>query len=72
MRPPLAVVLLAQLAAVLPRDADRVLALFREAGVIDDRGLDRAECFDLRQRHLTHFGQHSLIGPGGDGDEMQQ
>ena len=23
-------------------------------------------------RHLAHFGQHSLIGPGGDGDEMQQ
>jgi hypothetical protein len=35
-------VLLAQLAAVLPRDADRVLALLGEPGVIDDRGLDRA------------------------------
>jgi hypothetical protein len=49
-----------------------MLALFGEPGVIDDRGLDRAERFDLWQRHLAHFAQHSLIGPRGDGDKMQQ
>ena len=37
----LAVVLLAELTAVLPRHADRVVALLRNAGVVDDPGADR-------------------------------
>jgi len=35
---------LAALTAVLPRDADRVRALFREVGIVGDPGLDRACC----------------------------
>ena len=44
----LAVVLLAQLAATLPRRTDRVAAFLRKAGVIDDPGLDRFIAGDRR------------------------
>src|SRR4051812_42053950 len=36
----LAIVLLAELAAILARDPDRVPALLGEAGIVDDPGLD--------------------------------
>src|SRR3954451_12632482 len=42
----LAVVLLAQLTAVLTRHPDRVTALLRKAGVVDDPGFDRAAAFE--------------------------
>jgi len=37
----LAVFLFAQLAAVLPRDADRVVSFFLDAGIVDDPGGQR-------------------------------
>ena len=42
----LAIVLLAELAAVLPRDADRVPPFLRKTGIIDDPGLDRPVALD--------------------------
>ena len=68
----LAVVLLAQLAAILPRHPDRVLALLRKAGVVDDPSLDRASPLDRRQHQLAHLGQHPLVRPGSLADKMQQ
>src|SRR5207342_673444 len=44
----LAIILLTQLSAVLPRNADRMLALLREAGVADDPGADRSLPRDRR------------------------
>ncbi len=43
----LAIVLLAELAAILPRHADRMPALLGKAGVVDDPGLDRPVPLDL-------------------------
>jgi hypothetical protein len=68
----LAIVLLAQLAAILPRHADRMAAFLREPSVINDPRLDRAVRLNGRQRDLPHFAQHGLIGPGSLGHEMQQ
>ena len=45
----LAIVLLAELATVLASDADRMLALFRKAGVVDDPRFDRPVALDRRQ-----------------------
>ena len=59
----LAVVLLAELAAILPRHPDRVLPLLGKAGVVDDPGLDRPVPLDRRQHHLAHLGQHLLVRP---------
>ena len=68
----LAVVLLAQLAAVLPRHADRMPALLGEARVVDDPGLDRPMPLDRRQNHLPHLRQHPLVRPPPLADKMQQ
>ena len=59
----LAIVLLAKLPAILPRHADRMLALLGKAGVVDDPGLDRAMPFHRRQHHLAHLREHLLVRP---------
>ena len=68
----LAVVLLAQLAAILPGHTNRVAALLRKAGVVDDPGLDRFVARDRRQHALAHTAQHRLIRPGCLRHKMQQ
>ena len=68
----LAIVLLAELAAILPRHAHRVPALLRKAGIVDDPRLDRAVPLDLRQRPLAHLGQNLLVRPGRLPDKMQK
>ena len=57
----LAIVLFAELATVLPRDADRMRALLGEAGVVDDPGTDRTVSFDGGQRSLAHNAEHRLV-----------
>ena len=68
----LTIVPLAQLAAILPRHADRVLPLLGKARVVDNPRHDRAVALDLRHNQLAHFGQYFLIRPSRDTDEMQQ
>jgi hypothetical protein len=68
----LTVVLLAQLTAILAGYTDRVAALFRKAGVIDDPGLDWLVSGDRWQYPLTHTGQYCLIRPGCLRHKMQQ
>ena len=68
----LAVVLLAQLTTILPGHADRVAALLRKAGVVDDPGLDRLVTRDGRQYLFAHTAQHRLIGPQRLGHKVQQ
>ncbi len=57
----LAIVLLAELATILPRDADRVLSLLGEARIIDDPRLDRPVPRDLRQNQFAYLCQHHLV-----------
>ena len=68
----LAVVLLAELATILPRHADRVLAFLRHAGVIDDQGPDRAALLDDGQHAGAHRRKHRVIGPIGLRHEVMQ
>jgi hypothetical protein len=68
----LAVLLLAELAAVLPRDADGVHALLGEAGVIEDRSLDRPVLLDRGQDLCADCGQYRRVGPVGLGDQVVQ
>jgi hypothetical protein len=68
----LAIVLLAELAAILPRHSNRVLAFLRKACVIDDKGFDRAVPFEDWKRQLPNLAQYSRIGPGRVGHEMQK
>jgi len=68
----LAVLLLAELPAVLPPDADRVHALLGEAGVADDPGLDRAVLLDRGQDLGADCRQHRRVGPVGPGDQVVQ
>src|SRR4051794_24664222 len=68
----LAVVLLAELTAVLTRHPDRVTALLRKAGVVDDPGFDRAAAFDERQDQLLYPAENPIVRPRRVGDEMQQ
>jgi hypothetical protein len=68
----LAVVLLAQLAAILPRHANRMAALLGKAGVIDDPCLDRFLPGDRWQHMLTHTAQHRLIRPRRLRHKVQQ
>jgi hypothetical protein len=68
----LAVILLAELAAILPCHANRVLALLRKAGVVDDPRFNRPLTLDRRQHHLAHLGQNPRVRPGRVADEMQQ
>ena len=68
----LAIVLLAELAAILPGHAHRMRALLGKARVIDDPGLDRPMSLDRRQNHLANFCQHPLVRPAPLADKMQQ
>src|SRR5277367_2774748 len=68
----LAVVLLAQLTAILPRDANRVAALLGKAGVVDDPRLDRFVTRYGWQDTLAHTAQHRLIRPRRLGHKVQQ
>jgi hypothetical protein len=68
----LAIVLLAELPAILPRHADRLRALLGVAGVVDDPGVDRAVLLDGWQHLAAHRGQHRLVRPVRLGDQMMQ
>ena len=59
----LAVVLFAELAAILPRHADRMPALLGEAGVVDDPGPDWPLPLKTRQHLRLHHRQHGVIRP---------
>ena len=68
----LAVVLFAELTAVLPGHANRVLALFRHTGVIDDQGSDRAAPLDNGQDAGAHRRENCVFGPVGLRHEVMQ
>ena len=68
----LAVILLAEVAAVLPGDADRMHAFLRNAGVVDHPAADPAAPLDDRQHMGAHGGQQRVVGPVRLGDEMMQ
>src|SRR5690348_1506918 len=68
----LTIVLFAELAAILPRNAYRMLALLRKARVIDDPRLNRTMLLDLRQNHVSHFCQNRFVRPASFANEMQQ
>jgi hypothetical protein len=67
----LAVVLLAQYPAVLPRHPHRVLALLRKARVVDDPVAAGRE-IHLRHHPLGDALEHLLIRPLGPGHEVMQ
>jgi hypothetical protein len=68
----LAIVLLAEPAAILPRDADRMGALFRNARVIHDPGFDAALSLDARPNQLKNLAQDRLVRPRRFADQMQK
>ena len=69
----LAVVLLAQLAAVLPGDPDRVLALLRKAGIVNDQRLRWCRTtLDPLKRVTAHSIKHRLIRPRCIGYKVMQ
>src|SRR5262249_13829416 len=67
-----AVVLLAQLAAVLPGDADRVRTLLGKARVVDNPGFDLSVLLHGRQDTLPNPTQHYLVVPRRISDDMVQ
>src|SRR5580658_1804807 len=68
----LTIVLLAQLAAILPPDPDRMPSLLGEARVIDDPSLDRSVTLYLRQHQSADLGQNPLVRPVAFPNKMQQ
>src|SRR5215212_2654003 len=68
----LAVVPLAELAAILAGYPDRVTAFLRKAGVVDDPGFYRAALFDDGQGQLLYPAENPLVRPRRVGDKMQQ
>jgi hypothetical protein len=52
----LAIVLLAELAAILARNPDRVPTVLWEAGIVDNPRFNRSMPLDLRQYQLAHLG----------------
>src|ERR1700745_4507314 len=68
----LTIVLLAELAAILPCDPDRMPPLLGEARVIDDPSLDRPAALDPRHDHLADLGQDLLVTPVAFTNKMQQ
>ncbi len=68
----LAVVLFAQLAAVLARHADRMPSLLGKARVVHDPGLDRAARRQRRQHRGPHRRKKRLRRPRRLTDEVQQ
>ncbi|MET4279097.1 hypothetical protein ABIB68_007300 [Bradyrhizobium sp. F1.2.2] len=67
-----AVILLAELPAILTRHIDRMLSLLGKTGVIDDPRFDRSTALHRRQYHLAHFGQNTLVESRRLADEVQQ
>jgi hypothetical protein len=68
----LAIRRLAQLAAVLPLDTDRMFAMFGKTSVINNPAFDFAQMKQGRQSVLTNRAQERTIIPGCDCDEMMQ
>ena len=68
----MAIVLLAQLTAVLTRHPDRVPALLGKARIVDDPGLDGPGALDCRQDQVAHLGEHGRIRPRCLAHEMQK
>ena len=68
----LAIVLLAELTAILPRHPHRMRALLGKARVVDDPCLDRPVPLDRGQHHLLHLRQHLLVRLAPFAYEMQQ
>ena len=68
----LAIVLLAELAAILARHSDRMSSFLGKAGVVDDPSLDRPVRLDGGQRHRPNLGQHRLVRPAALSDKMQK
>jgi hypothetical protein len=67
----LAIVLLAQLTAILPRNAYGMFALLGNASVVDDPGADGSCALDRRQNQFLHLAHHRFVGPRRLADEMQ-
>src|SRR5215470_19033437 len=68
----LAIVLLAELSAILPRDTDRVLALLGKTRVVDDPRRNGAVHLNIRDRLRTDALHHRAVRPVSLADEMQQ
>ena len=68
----LAVILLAELTAILPGHPDRAPPLLGKARVVDDPGLDRPAALDRRQHQLAELGQHRRVRPRCVADKMKQ
>ena len=68
----LAVILLAELAAILPGYPDRVPPLLGKAGVVDDPGFDRPAALDRPPHQLAYFGQHRRVRPRRVSNKMEQ
>ncbi len=68
----LATVLLAELAAILPGDADRVDAFLWDAGVIDHPAADATALLDDRQHVAAHGGEHGVVRPVSRSHEVMQ
>jgi hypothetical protein len=67
----LTVVLLADLTAVLPGDAERMPTLLGDAGVVEDPGVQRAAAGGQPRQHpIPHRGEHGPVIPGCLGDEV--
>lgn len=68
----LTILLLAQLPAILPGHADRMLALLGKRGVVDDPRPQRPGALQTRQDQIAHPGQHRLVRPPRLAQKMQQ
>jgi hypothetical protein len=68
----LAIVLFAELAAVLRRHADGMDALIGKPGVVDDPDAHASALFDRRENEARHLPQQRFVRPFGVGDEMMQ
>lgn len=68
----LAVVLLAELTAILPRDPDRMPAFLGKSGVVDDPRLNWPMPLDQRQHQVANPRQERLVRPRRLADEMQE
>jgi hypothetical protein len=68
----LAVVLFADLAAVLPGKADGVFAFLRDAGIVDDPRGDGRAGGHLGQNVLTNGLEEELVIPGRYGNNVMR
>ena len=68
----LAVLLLAELAAIPMRDTDRMRTVLREARVVDDPGIDRSVPHDLWQHQRARLGHNNVVRPCAFRHEMQK